>query len=406
MNKPDALNGKVLLVDDDPFVLREYGKLLERMGLQVSFATDGQLALECFGRQPIDVVVTDLAMPTMGGLHFLRELRKINVDVPVILITGSPDVQTAVAALEYGAFHYLTKPVSPDKFKGTLSRALAFRALDRLHRAGDENGSKPGMPAFAALEARFEAALSNLWIAFQPIVSWSRKGAFAYEALVRSTEPSMNNPGLLFDAADQLGRMLHLGRAIRAKVADTISRHPDKRFFVNLNPIELNDDELHSSGCPLAPFANQIVFEVTERTALASVSGVTAQIERLRKNGYQIAVDDLGAGYASLSSFIHIEPDFVKVDLSLVRDLHLSPRKRTLIRGINQICVKDLGISVICEGVEKAEERDVLLAEGIDFLQGYYFARPSPALEIVNFQQGTPETPEPDKADQSSRRAS
>jgi EAL domain-containing protein (putative c-di-GMP-specific phosphodiesterase class I) len=129
------------------------------------------------------------------------------------------------------------------------------------------------------------------------------------------------------------------------------------------------------------------VYEVTERSALTAVSGLGSKIDRLRSRGYRIAVDDLGAGYASLSSFIHIEPDFVKLDMSLVRDVHMSSRKRSLVRGIHQICARDLNIQVICEGVEKPEERDTLIAEGLDLLQGYYFGRPEDGIRPPTFTE-------------------
>jgi CheY-like chemotaxis protein len=236
MSEAQSPPGSVLLVDDDPFILREYGKLLERLGLNVSIAENGKMALEYVRTKPIDVIITDLAMPTMGGLPFLRSLRKIDLEIPVILITGSPNLESAVAAVEYGAFQYLTKPIAPEKLKSVVTRALTFRALDRLHRQSDGESMNPGLPDRAALEARFELALSRLWIAYQPIVSWTKKVPLAYEALVRSAEPTMGNPGVLFDAAEKLDGTLELGRAIRAKVAETMEQHPEICFFVNLNP--------------------------------------------------------------------------------------------------------------------------------------------------------------------------
>jgi len=385
MSEAQMPPGNVLLVDDDPFILREYGKLLERFGLKVAIAENGKAALEYVQTKSIDVIITDLAMPTMGGLPFLRSLRKIDLEVPVILITGSPNLESAVAAVEYGAFQYLTKPVAPEKLKNVLTRALTFRALDRLHRQAEGDSVNPGLPDRAALEARFEVAVSRLWMAYQPIVTWNKKAPLAYEALVRSAEPTMNNPGALFDAAERLDSTLELGRAIRAKVAVAMEQHPDLCFFINLNPIELNDDALYSSSCPLARYASRIVFEVTERSALTAVSGLGSKIDRLKSRGYRIAVDDLGAGFASLSSFIHIEPDFVKLDMSLVRDVHMSSRKRSLVRGIHQICSRDLNIQVICEGVETVEERDTLLDEGLDLLQGYYFGRPEEQIKPPSF---------------------
>ena len=96
---------------------------------------------------------------------------------------------------------------------------------------------------------------------------------------------------------------------------------------------------------------------------------------QLRALGYRIAVDDLGAGYAGLTSFAHLEPEVVKVDMSLIRGLDRSPMKQKLLGSIVALC-RDLGIEMIAEGIETAEERDALVRLGGDLCQGYLFARP------------------------------
>src|SRR5690606_33166631 len=96
----------VLLVDDDPDILREYGKIFERMGLVTLSAQNGAEALEIMQEKRVDVIVSDLNMPVMGGLAFLREVRGIDLDIPVVLVTGEPELETALAAVEFGAFHY------------------------------------------------------------------------------------------------------------------------------------------------------------------------------------------------------------------------------------------------------------------------------------------------------------
>lgn len=369
----------VLLVDDDPAILREYSKVAMRAGATVTTARNGQEALHLLAERGFDAVVTDLVMPVMGGLAFLKAVRRVDLDIPVILMTGTPELGTAVTAMEYGAFHYLIKPVEPRLFRTTLERALRFRELTRLQRLASAADELPELqlPDRASLEARFESALERLWVAFQPIVRWSDKCVFAYEALVRSDEPELGTPDRLFDVAEKLDRTMELGRMIRKKVADLAPQVPETLLFVNVNPTDLADEELYSSNHVLAPEAARVVFEITERSELTKVDGLTQRLTRLRNLGYRLAIDDLGAGYSSLSSFVHMEPQFVKIDMSLVRDLHLSARKRSLVRGLSQICQRDLSIQVVCEGVEVDAERQALVEEGIDLLQGYLFAKPA-----------------------------
>jgi EAL domain-containing protein (putative c-di-GMP-specific phosphodiesterase class I) len=94
-------------------------------------------------------------------------------------------------------------------------------------------------------------------------------------------------------------------------------------------------------------------------------------------------VDDLGSGYAGLSSFSILEPEFVKLDLSLVRGIDRSKRRQTVIRSMLTLCQRELGMRVICEGVETAAERDALAGVGCDLLQGYLFARPSRGFDLA-----------------------
>jgi EAL domain-containing protein (putative c-di-GMP-specific phosphodiesterase class I) len=213
-------------------------------------------------------------------------------------------------------------------------------------------------------------------MAFQPIVSWSAKTALGYEALMRSREPSLERPSDLLDAAERLNRLHEVGRAVRREVASATTSGPDGLLFVNLHPFDLNDNELLSGDSPLSQFASRVVLEITERSALDDVSGLSSKLASLRRLGFRVAIDDLGAGYAGLSSFARLEPDFVKLDMSLIRDIDRSTRKRSLVKGLAQICARDLGIQVICEGIERPEERDALVEDGLDLFQGYLFARP------------------------------
>jgi EAL domain-containing protein (putative c-di-GMP-specific phosphodiesterase class I) len=91
--------------------------------------------------------------------------------------------------------------------------------------------------------------------------------------------------------------------------------------------------------------------------------------------GFRIAVDDLGAGYAGLTAFAQLEPEFVKLDMSLVRDIHSNKVKQKLVRSITALCA-DMGIAVVAEGIEVQEERDAIIDLGCDLLQGYLLAKP------------------------------
>jgi EAL domain-containing protein (putative c-di-GMP-specific phosphodiesterase class I) len=376
----------VLLVDDEPTITRSYARILRSSGYTVETAHDGAEAVARFGERFFDVIVSDISMPGMGGLTLLREIRERDLDVPVIIMTGGPAVQSAIEAIEYGALRYFVKPIAAAQLEEAVSRAVRLHQMARVRREALELYRAGGSPLGdrAGLEARFARALDNVWIAYQPIVSWSGRSLFAYEALVRSEEPTMRNPGELFAAAERLGRLHDLGRVIRSRVAETMRTIPcDPLVFVNVHTDDLQDATLFAPDSPLAPFASRVVLEITERAALDQVKDLMARMEQLRAMGYRIAVDDLGAGYAGLTSFAQLEPEVVKVDMSLVRGVDASATKQKLLGSIVGLC-HDLGIQIIAEGIETEAERDTVVRLGGDLCQGYLFARPGKAFPVAN----------------------
>src|SRR6185295_4104906 len=113
--------------------------------------------------------------------------------------------------------------------------------------------------------------------------------------------------------------------------------------------------------------------------SLDDVRDARAKVARLRELGFRIALDDLGAGYAGLTSFALLEPEFVKLDMSLVRDIHQSVTKQKIVGSMVRLC-HDMGKEIIAEGVENREERDALVELSCDLLQGYFFAKPGKAF--------------------------
>jgi CheY-like chemotaxis protein len=219
MLEPNEL--RLLVADDDPAVLRAYERTLRRDGVIVETASSGKEAAERVKTSSFDVIVSDIVMPGMTGIDFLKAVRAQDLEVPLILVTGEPSLESAIRAIEYGVFRYLTKPVAPTELWETAIRAGRLHKMARLKREAQELPGKDGrrLGERAALEVRFTWGMSLMWMAFQPIVGWRDRRVFGYEALLRSDEPLMKNPADLLDAAERLGRLHELGRAIRAKVA-------------------------------------------------------------------------------------------------------------------------------------------------------------------------------------------
>jgi EAL domain-containing protein (putative c-di-GMP-specific phosphodiesterase class I)/ActR/RegA family two-component response regulator len=377
---------RVLLVDDNPDLVRITERVLKRAGMVVECAWDGITAADLVRRTEFDVVVSDVAMPGLDGLALLRAVRERDLDVPVILVTGAPDVQAASHAIEYGAFRYLTKPIELSVLARLAEEAAGICRISRLNRqilalhgAGAQRPSDRG-----GLDASLDRALRSMRIVFQPVVEWRDHKVFAYEALLRSHEPSLPNPEVLFEAAERAGRLAEVSRAVRAATVEAAERSDAQYTFMNIHPRDLLDDELYDRRTPLGQVAGRIALEITERARLDEVRDLSARIQSLRAMGFKIAVDDLGAGYSGLTSFARLEPEIVKIDMSLVRDIEREPMQSKLVASLASLC-KDTGRLVVAEGVETLDERDALIACGCDLLQGYLFARPGPPFPAVEW---------------------
>jgi EAL domain-containing protein (putative c-di-GMP-specific phosphodiesterase class I) len=362
---PRQKRADVLLVDDDKLVVRAVERLLVAGGYTVEKAIDAQHAARDAMAGGYDMVVSDIHMPGMTGTEMLGVLRSYGCDMPVILMTGAPSIETARDAVELGAVQYLTKPIDREALLRAVARAQA------VHRRPREVVLDP------AQGAGFDRALGSLWMAFQPIVSLAAHGPVAYEALMRSREPGFQNPMAILEYAERSGRMPEVGRAVRELCADAAAHIPrGKALFVNVHAQDLFDAELFSSSSPLASYADNVVLEITERGAIDGVGDLAARMRRLRSLGFRLAIDDLGAGYAGLSSIAILEPDFVKLDMSLTRDLASSPLRQRLVSSMVDAC-RDTGMKLVAEGVETVHELAKLTELGCDLLQGYHFAKPS-----------------------------
>ena len=375
----------VLVVDDEDVIRTVLSHTLRGAEFHVTTAKSAHEALRALDVNRFDTVVTDIMMPEMDGIELLTHIRQRDRELPVIILTGQPTLDSAIVAVREACFRYLKKPCTPEELCATVREAAAMYRLAVLKRRALENLESSTQPKSepTKLAEQFDAALAGLWMAFQPIVHWPHKSLFGYEALVRTTGSALSNPNLLFDAAERLRRVHELGRQIRRLVGEAIHEAPlDASIFVNLHSADLNDEELFSARSPLSEHANRVVLEVTERASLERVRDVQGGMNRLRKLGYRIAVDDLGAGYAGLSSFSQLEPDIVKLDMSLIREIDSSNRKSSIVRSMIAVCARDLGTKVVCEGVETEAERDTLENIGATLLQGYLFGRPERGFQL------------------------
>jgi EAL domain-containing protein (putative c-di-GMP-specific phosphodiesterase class I) len=338
---------------------------------------------------PFDCVLSDVNMPELDGFQLVQAVRAHDDDIPVLLMTGDPSLDGAVRAIDYGAVSYISKPFSStEALASAVARAARRHGVSRMRRQAELyqlalNGGTQEANV-ADIEQRFARAIEKSWMAFQPIVDMRARRVFAYEALLRTDEESLRRPDIFIATAERLDKVHLLGRTVRRAVHRASAEAPDGvLLFVNVHGLELTDEQLFSADHGLASLAGRVVLEITERTGLDPAAGPT-RVAMLRKLGYRIAVDDLGAGYAALGALATLEPEIVKLDMSLVRDIDQHPVKQRVVAAIANLC-RELGSRVVAEGVETQAELDACTSAGIDLIQGYLLAKPVRGFAPITF---------------------
>jgi EAL domain-containing protein (putative c-di-GMP-specific phosphodiesterase class I) len=377
---------RILVVDDDERLAQAIVRILTRGGFEVVVAGTLGAAFRALREGDFDALVVDIGLPDGSGLDLLREIRGRNSELPVVIMTGTPTVESATQALRSHASEYLPKPFAADDLLRVARQAIETGRVSRLRTKmlAAQFGGDEFVRDVPRTERSFALALPRIYMAFQPIVRSGDGSIYGYEALLRCDEPSLASPQRIFAAAAVLGRVHDVGRAVRASVAATMQEHRDRleAIFVNIHPSELRADFLAEVSDPLVTLAHRVVLEVSERVSLEAGVQLDDELLRIRDLGYRLAVDDLGEGYAGLSSLVNLRPDIAKIDTSLVRDVDRAPLKRDIVAALVDMARRS-GIIVVAEGVETVDERDTLVDLGCDLLQGYLFAEPGPPFPIV-----------------------
>lgn len=218
---------------------------------------------------------------------------------------------------------------------------------------------------------------------FQPIVNTKDGEIFSYEALMRPRSDMKLNPLHILKYAELVNRLPDIERGTFLNVLGIIDlRKSDflgKYVFINSIPeAKLEAEDYRKVTKMLLKHADTAVVEMTEQSEIDD-ERLEALKERYRNMGVKMAIDDYGSGYSNAGNLLRYMPNFVKIDRSLLNDIHKSPKKRHFVREIIQFCHEN-DILALAEGVETADELHTVILLGADLIQGYFTARPAPEI--------------------------
>ncbi|MFI5318370.1 MAG: EAL domain-containing protein [Myxococcota bacterium] len=221
---------------------------------------------------------------------------------------------------------------------------------------------------------------------YEPVVSVASKTVFGYEALARGPEGTeFHAPLAMFGAAERESLVFELDCLCRRSgLAGATALPSGTRLFLNVRPTAIYDPQFRPdtvirtlAESNLSP--PDVVFEISEQESIGNFSAFREIRDEYRKLGFQFALDDTGAGYASLNALIELEPEFIKVDRALITNLDTDKSKQSLLRAL-QLVADGIGARIIGEGLDTLEELDMLAQLGIPFGQGWLFGHPTPLL--------------------------
>lgn len=386
MDNPPSL----LLVEDHAFQRSLAVRLLRAQGVaDIIEAGDGLEALEraAARSEGIDIALVDLDLPGMDGIELIRLLaERRHVRAVALCSAMDPALQHTVSLVATACglrmLGILEKPLVAEK----ITRLLAsFHAASPRPEAG---------PAEALTDeevrSAFELGRINAW--YQPQVEMANGQVVGVEALARWVEPdgTVVPNGRFVPVLERLGLTDALTRRTLGQLATQwpawVKQGHQLRVSINVSAVDLVDLHVADTYAALVQTAgipqDCVVFEVTESSIMIDAAQGLAALARLRLKGFGLSIDDFGTGYSSMNQLAQIPFTELKIDRSFVSGADRD-RKNAAMIGATLDLARRLGLSVVAEGVETAEEWQLLARQGCELAQGWLIAKAVPADDLA-----------------------
>lgn len=384
---------RFLVVEDHGFQRWVTGHLLEGMGARhVYSASDGRVALEMLSEinPPIDVVISDLDMPGMDGMEFIRHVGESRAAVSLIVASALDralvaTVETMARAYEVDLLGAIEKPATVKKLQALLA---SYAPSVRRERTTPQPMSAAEI-ADGLRNGQFEAF-------FQPkvdIVTGRMKGA---EANARWRHPTRGIvPPSAFLAVLEASRLIDMLTELMLKSAAFNCRRWREAgcpasVSVNLSLSMLSDtglaDRMRSIVESEGLEAKNVIFEVTESAAAGNLGKALENLSRLRMKGFGLSIDDYGTGYSSMERLARVPFTELKIDRSFVQNADIDPTNRAMLESSLEMAQK-LRIDAVAEGVETQGQLDMLREMGCAMAQGYFFCKPRDAFGFLDWMR-------------------
>ena len=370
---------RILVVDDELNITKMMAMMLQTRGYEVEIARSGEEAIKKAVAKP-DLILLDLVLPGLQGFEVCRRLReeKSTHAIPIIIVSVKYLFEDKIEGLYLGADDYITKPFDHEELFARME------AVMRRNLFFNEVVHDKDVIIFELKRIIKEELITPF---YQPIFYLKPFQLVGFEALSRPpTQNILSNPELMFKAALRFGLYWDLEMVCWSKILKTAPHlGAGEKLFLNCNPYLVESPRFFKikSIFEKSNFtAKDVILEVTERSAIADFPSFYQRLKFYRDYGFNIAIDDVGGGYASLESIVETKPAIVKIDTHLINNLSDYPLKQSLIKFIVSFC-RENSITSVAEGIERKEDFEALVDLGVDAGQGYLFCQPTPEPNLT-----------------------
>lgn len=376
---------RVLVADDDTLVREALSELILADGSLrlVGAVPDGEQAVSLAARYQPDVALLDVKMAG-GGHDAASQIRLCSPQTKILAFTAYADRATVLSMMRAGASGYLVKGATADEILTAIHRLVMNESIlspgvaaEVVRELSNKLETEELTSSFHREQVRRIQMLldgGRLRSVLQPIVDLSSGRVVGAEALLRVEVDPRRPPDVWFAeaAAVELHVDLELA-ALRLALAHAEVVPDDVYLSVNLAPASVMDRRILAELEGVAP--SKLVVEITEHAPVDDYESLAGALREFRRRGGRLAVDDAGAGYASLRHILRLTPDIIKIDISLTRDIHLDRTRRALAAALISFA-EEIGASIVAEGIETQAELDALRGLGVGCGQGYFLGRP------------------------------
>jgi EAL domain-containing protein (putative c-di-GMP-specific phosphodiesterase class I)/DNA-binding NarL/FixJ family response regulator len=352
----------------------------------VAAARDADEAIELAREKRPDVAIVDVRMPGGGGVKVARELRRSTPDTKVLALTAAADRDTVLEMLEAGVVGYLVKGSSPEHILDSIGRAGSGQSMLSAEVTGDViselvgqlGNQRRGKEKERRRRGRIERAIADenaVQVVFQPICALDTLEPRGFEALARFPGPPQRGPEHWFREAAEVGLGTQLELVSVERSLAHLAELPDGAYMsVNVSPATVVSAAFKRVIAAVP--ADRVVLEITEHAPIDDYDAFNAGIGSVRALGARLAIDDAGAGFASLRHILRLEPELIKLDITLIAAIESDRSQQALAAGIISFA-EGIGATVVAEGIEHAAALEALRVLGVPFGQGFHLGRPA-----------------------------